>query len=112
MFVFGKLGVLCFLETIVLRFALLPYYWQNKWLNIRGRGRKDQYINICEKENRQKKKIPQKKNSLLSSVGVPVEINIKTASKIIEIPHGLIQNGSGKCSCSSIYSRNCLQCNF
>ena len=59
---FGKFGVLCFLETIVLRFALLPYYWQNKWLNIRGRGRKDQYINICEKENRKKnsskKRIP------------------------------------------------------
>ena len=25
---FGKFGVLCFLETIVLRFALLPYYRQ------------------------------------------------------------------------------------
>ena len=25
---FGKLGVLCFLETLVLRFALLPYYQQ------------------------------------------------------------------------------------
>ena len=24
---FGKLGVLCFLEALVLRFALLPYYW-------------------------------------------------------------------------------------
>ena len=26
MFVFGKFGVLCFLETPVLRFALSPYY--------------------------------------------------------------------------------------
>ena len=25
---FGKLGVLCFLETPILRFALLPYYQQ------------------------------------------------------------------------------------
>ena len=25
---FGNFGVLCFLETPVLRFALLPYYWQ------------------------------------------------------------------------------------
>ena len=27
---FGKLGMLCFLETSVLRFALLPYYRQNE----------------------------------------------------------------------------------
>ena len=30
MFVFGKFNVLCFLETPVLRFALLPYYQQNE----------------------------------------------------------------------------------
>ena len=26
---FGKLGVLSFLETVVLRFVLLPYYWRS-----------------------------------------------------------------------------------
>ena len=26
---FGKFGVLCFLETPVVMFALLPYYWRN-----------------------------------------------------------------------------------
>ena len=35
---FGKFGVLCFLETPVLRFALLPYYWwfrvTTEWLLI------------------------------------------------------------------------------
>ena len=34
MFVFGKFGLLFFLETLVLRFALLPYYrriLQNEW---------------------------------------------------------------------------------
>ena len=33
---FGKFGVLCFLETPVLRFALLPYYrqyWRESFLN-------------------------------------------------------------------------------
>ena len=29
MFVFGKFGVLCFLETPVLKFALFPYYQRN-----------------------------------------------------------------------------------
>ena len=31
MFVFGNFGVLCFLETPVLRFALLPYYRQKEF---------------------------------------------------------------------------------
>ena len=26
---FGKFGMLCFLETLILRFVLLSYYWQN-----------------------------------------------------------------------------------
>ena len=30
---FGNFGVLCFLETLVLRFALLPYY-RRKFLNL------------------------------------------------------------------------------
>ena len=30
---FGKFGVLCFLETPILRFALLSYYQQNRSLN-------------------------------------------------------------------------------
>ena len=30
---FGKFGVFCFLETPVLRFALLPYYQRFKWIN-------------------------------------------------------------------------------
>ena len=34
MFVFGKLGVLCFLETPVLRFALLPYYRRFRNVNL------------------------------------------------------------------------------
>ena len=29
---FGKYGVLCFLETLVLRFALLPYYRRSLYL--------------------------------------------------------------------------------
>ena len=29
MFVFRKFGVLCFLETAVLRLALLPCYWRS-----------------------------------------------------------------------------------
>ena len=35
---FGKFGVLCFLETPILRFTLLPYYWriQSNSLNIRS----------------------------------------------------------------------------
>ena len=32
---FGKFGVLCFLETPVLRFALLPYYRRHRILNVR-----------------------------------------------------------------------------
>ena len=26
---FGKFGVICFLVTAFMRFAFLPYYWQN-----------------------------------------------------------------------------------
>ena len=35
---FGNFGVLCFLETPVLRFAFLPYYRQNKsvWQRLRS----------------------------------------------------------------------------
>ena len=34
MFVFGKFGVLCFLEIAVLRFALLPFYRRNEIVRI------------------------------------------------------------------------------
>ena len=43
---FGKLGVLCFLETPVLRFALLPFYRQ-----IMGISGACFYFSLCKKEN-------------------------------------------------------------
>ena len=55
MFIFRKIGVLCFLETPVLRFALLPYYRRylvEKTLYKAGFTLNDLYDTTCMTHNR------------------------------------------------------------
>ena len=54
---FGKFGVLCFLETPVLRFALLPYYWRD----------------IESKKSHTKKYIRKERNKPLSAINLHVD---------------------------------------
>ena len=55
-FVFGKFGVLCFLETLVLRFVLSPYYRRVHYIHYNLTGDKNlspenPFMNISRKTN-------------------------------------------------------------
>ena len=61
---FGKFGVLCFLETLILRFALLRYY--RKTANLKAKIVKQSLIGFDKIEN--KKNQPNKKTWLFSAL--------------------------------------------
>ena len=51
---FGKFGVLCFLETLILRFALLPYYRRSKevYFGLRQTSMMESFTKIVNGFNR------------------------------------------------------------